>query len=142
MLKRAAADRGVMGTLVGAGVGGASYFATAKLAPKVPFLVGRWWAAPTALLILGHLAKRYSQETGQAVVGAAGSLMAFSYYVNAQTPAPAAQPAAASGIAPMQTGEAGAVARGGYGIAGALQEYRPSRTSAFRSRSAAGALVT
>lgn len=142
MLKRAAAEKGVMGTLVGAGVGAASYFATAKLAPKVPFLVGRWWATPTALLLAGHLVKRYSQETGQAVVGAAGSLMAFSYYVQASTPAPA--PAAtttpASGLS-VGVGEAGYVPRGGWGAAGALQEYRPSRTSAYR-RSAAGALVT
>ncbi len=143
MLKKAAAAKGVMGTLVGAGVGGASYFVTAKLAPKVAFLQGRWWAAPTALLVAGHLTKRYSVETGQAVVGAAGALMAFSYYV--QSSAAPATPAAAG----IFQGDAGAM-QVGPGDAGALQ-LGPGNTSAgyamysrgnTRVRGEAGALIT
>lgn len=148
MLKRAAAEKGVMGTLVGAGVGGASYFAAAKLAPKVSFLASRWWATPTALLVAGHLVKRYSQETGQAVVGASGALLAFSYYVQSATPVTTTtttRAAPASGLG-VGVGEAGYVVRGGWGAAGALQQagalsqYHASRTSAYR-RSPAGALV-
>jgi hypothetical protein len=137
MLKRAAASKGVMGTLVGAGVGGAAYFATAKLAPKVSFLQGRWWATPTALLVVGHLAKRYSQETGQAVVGAAGALFAFSYYVQS----------AGTGTTPATTTTtpASGIMQGNAGYAdtaGALM-MGPGRSSAgYTRRSMAGALIT
>ena len=147
MLKKAAASKGVWGTLVGAGVGGAAYFVAAKAAPKIPVLQGRWWATPTALLLLGHLTKRYSQETGQAVVGAAGALMAFSYYLQAAAAPAATTTAPASGLF---QGEAGAYGSVGPGDAGALQ-LGPGNTSAgytmfSRSgriaRSEAGALIT
>jgi hypothetical protein len=146
MIKRAAASKGVMGSVVGLGVGGASYFVAAKVGPKISFLQGRWWALPTALAVAGHVTKRWSPETGQAVVGAAGALMAFSYYVNASA-APSASTAAAKGLNP---GEAGRIPDGAYGSAGALQ-MGPGRSSAGYTgaytnspyrRSDAGALVT
>lgn len=143
MIKRAAASKGVMGSVVGLGVGGASYFVAAKVGPKISFLQGRWWALPTALAVAGHVTKRWSPETGQAVVGAAGALMAFSYYVNASQPSAAP----AKGLNP---GEAGRIPDGAYASAGALQMgpgrnssgYTGPYTNSPYRRSDAGALVT
>src|ERR1700687_3905234 len=132
------AAKGVMGSLVGAGVGGAAYFAAAKLGPKVTFFQGRWWAMPSALIVLGHIGKRWSPESGQAVVGAGGALLAFSYYVTKSgttTTTPAATPAKGAGYysTPYLQSSAGAVNQGeagrNYGDAGALM-LGPGRTSA------------
>src|ERR1700682_3316588 len=87
------ATKGVMGSLVGAGVGGAAYFAAAKLGPKVTFFQGRWWAMPSALIVLGHIGKRWSPDSGQAGVGAGGALLAFSYYGTKSGPTPTPRPA-------------------------------------------------
>jgi hypothetical protein len=136
-MKKMAADKGVMGTLVQGGVGGAAYFVAAKVGPKVTFLQSRWWALPTAMLVTGHLVKRWSPESGAAVVGAAGAMMAMSYYVNAS--GPTANPAPATGVF---QGEAGAYGSVGPGDAGALM-LGPGRTSAgYTRRSEAGALIT
>ena len=95
----------ITGTIVGAGVGAAAFFVATKAAQSLSFLQGKWWAAPVALLVAGHIAKRWSNPAGQAVVGAAGALLAFSYYVQSQTSntQPTTQPAS------------------GFGSAGALQ---------------------
>jgi hypothetical protein len=77
---------GVVNTLVGAGIGGAAFYAATFAAQKIAFLQSRWWATPLALLVLGHVMKRWSPATGQAVVGAAGALLAFSYYVQKNPP--------------------------------------------------------
>lgn len=162
MLKRAAASKGVMGSLVGTGVGAAAYFATAKLAPKVTFLQGRWWATPTAMIVAGHILKRYSQESGQAVVGAGGAMLAMSYSMQAPA-AKATKATAGYGSTPYLQAEAGSdlqpygsTAYGGqsgyaslqgeagraYGDAGALS-LGPGRNSRnFTRAGEAGALVT
>jgi hypothetical protein len=138
MLRKAAAAKGVMGTLVQTGVGGAAYFATAKVAPKISFLQGRWWATPAALALVGHLVKRWSPESGSAVCGSAGTLFAMSYYMNAAT-APAVAPA--KGLGYLGPGEAGST-YGQAGTAGALQ-LGPGRNSRNYVRAGeAGALIT
>ncbi len=155
------AAKGAMGSLVGMGVGAAAYYGTAKVGPAVPFLASRWYAAPLALALVGHVAKRWSPESGQAVVGAAGALFAFSYYVNksgTQTVTPSTTSTttttttpATSGLAgyystqPMQS-SAGALPSYGeagrnYGDAGALMRGRRAVGSPGR-RSEAGLLVT
>lgn len=138
-MKHLAASKGVTGSLVGAGVGAASYFVAAKVGPKIPVLQGRWWALPSALLVAGHLTKRYSQETGQAVVGAAGALLAFSYFVQAQTtanPSATTAPAAAKGFS-----DAGALTMPTYAPSLPASRYR-GRAGAGSAYSEAGALVT
>jgi hypothetical protein len=152
------AAKGAMGSLVGLGVGGAAYYATAKVGPSVPFLAQRWYAAPLALALVGHIAKRWSPESGQAVVGAAGALFAFSYYVNkngTMTVTPSATTTttttpATSGLSgyystPGLQSSAGSINQGeagrSYGDAGALMRGRRA-AGALMGRSEAGLLVT
>lgn len=105
MLKRiadSAGGKGIVPTLVGTGVGAAAFYGATYASQHVQFLQSRWWATPTALVLLGHVAKRWSMPTGQAAVGAGGALLGFSYYVQSQAnanpqtaPAPAPAPAGA-----------------------------------------------
>jgi hypothetical protein len=134
-MKKLEPNKGVMGTVVQGGVGGASYFIASKIAPKVSFLQTRWWALPTTMLVAGHLTKRWSPESGAAVCGAAGALMAMSYYMNASVPA---QNQPAKGVF---QGEAGAYGSVGPGDAGALQ-LSQGPASRYVRRSEAGALIT
>lgn len=127
----------VVGTLVQGGVGGAAYFVAAKLGPKVQFFQDRWWALPTTMLVAGHVLKRWSGESGAAVCGAAGAMMAQSYYVQA------GQPAAAPAASGIFQGEAGAYGYVGPGDAGALVQRPPTyRMGGRYARSEAGALIT
>jgi hypothetical protein len=114
----------VTSTLVGAGVGGAAYFAAMKAGQSLSFLQGRWWATPAALLIAGHLVKRWSEPTGQATVGAAGALLAMSYYVQSGSQLNAAHGAGDAGrLGPGYQRMPGYITAGarGVGDAGALR---------------------
>jgi hypothetical protein len=146
MAQKIMSGRAIMGTAVQGGVGGAAYFIAAKAGPKVQFFQSRWWALPSAMLLAGHVVKRWGPEAGSAVCGAAGAMMAMSYYVQQSTPQvqPGAAPAAGYGgygtagaYGPLGPGEAGAL----MGRAGALA-LPGNATSAYRRRSEAGALVT
>jgi hypothetical protein len=59
-MRKLAANKGVMGTVVQAGVGGAAYFVGAKAGANIKMLQGRWWAMPTALLVTAPRAARPS----------------------------------------------------------------------------------
>lgn len=136
-MRKLAASKGVMGTVVQGGVGGAAYFVGAKAGANIKMLQGRWWAMPTALLVGGHLVKRWSPESGAAVCGAAGALMAMSYWVNQPgSLGPPANPA--SGVF---QGEAGAYGGIQPGDAGALM-LGSGPASRYTRRSEAGALIT
>jgi len=135
MARKIMTGREIAGTLVQGGVGGAAYFIAAKAGPKVHVFQSRWWALPGAMLMSGHVLKRWAPESGSAVCGAAGAMMAMSYYVQASQTAQT-QPAAGF------QGEAGAYGYVGPGDAGALQ-LPGNATSAYRRRrSEAGALIT
>lgn len=150
------AAKSVMGSIVGMGVGGAAYYGAAKLGPSVPALASRWYAMPLALALVGHVAKRWSPESGQAVVGAAGALFAFSYYVNksgTQTVTPAATTSTSSGLGAgrnygdagyysTQALQSGAGGPPSQGTAGALMRGRRAAGALVRGRSEAGLLVT
>jgi hypothetical protein len=134
--------KGVGGTIVGAGVGAATYFAAVKLGPNITFLQGRWWAMPTALLVAGHLVKLKAQEAGAAMTGAAGALLGFSYYVQSSatptattTTTTTTTPATPASPAPATAGMA--IPPGAYAHAGI-----PSPPYAFYGHAggAAGAL--
>jgi hypothetical protein len=159
MFKRMAEHAGkgtIVGTMVGTGIGAASFYGATKLAEKVTWFQGRWWAAPAALVIAGHVAKRWSNPTGQAAVGAGGALLAMSYYVQAQSGASAAPPA--KGFYGYGYGEAAGtydnpdnMMTGGYGAGALMRPSNPASPGANppgttfvreRRRSEAGALMS
>jgi hypothetical protein len=147
MIRKAAAAKGVVGTLVQAGVGGAAYFAASKLAPKVQFLQGRWWATPSSLILAGHLIKRWSPESGAAVVGMGGALFAMGYYMRAPAAKGAAGylgvPTGEAGYLGASPGSAGALMTAGATPRGSIRSYGAGgRPSAYGVRSEAGALMT
>lgn len=138
------------GSLVAAGVGGATFFATAKAAENISFLQSRWWAGPAAAIAAGHLLKGVSKTAGTAAVGAGGALIAFSYYVNKSQAQP--QQAPAQGL---RAGDAGALVAGpgeagalvGRGARGSMTSFRGGYAgrgspSAYSRRSMAGMLVS
>jgi hypothetical protein len=141
----------IMGTVVQGGVGGAAYFVAAKAGPKVAFFQTRWWALPSAMLLGGHVIKRWGPEAGSAVCGAAGAMLAMSYYVQASGTATQPGTAPASGVFQGEAGAFGYVGPGDAGrmnypdptAAGAMQlPQGPASRYVMRRRSEAGALIT
>jgi hypothetical protein len=73
--------KAIVPTLRGAGVGAAARLLETFGKQKVQFLVDHWYAAPAALLLLGHVAKRKPKlaADGQALIGAAGYAAMIAY---------------------------------------------------------------
>lgn len=120
---------------VALGLGGAAFFAATKAAQNISFLQSKWYATPVALALVGHAGKSISKTGGTAVVGAAGALFAFSYYVNQQPQANPPNQAPAQGLG--RAGDAGALVQGsqfpvGAGEAGALQRGNPTGRAAMQ----------
>jgi hypothetical protein len=111
---------GIGAALVALGVGGATYFAAAKGAQSITALQGKWWYTPLAVGAIGAgvAIKTKYKSSGIAILGAAGALGAFSYYVQSQSNQPAPTPPAQG----MRAGDAGELVNPGE--AGALMQGR------------------
>ena len=75
------AAKSIAGTATQGGVGAAARIVETLAKQKIAFLAPHWYAAPAALLVLGHVAKRKPKfaTMGVALAGAAGYALMIGY---------------------------------------------------------------
>lgn len=66
--------KGAGGSVIGAGVGAATSFASSMASARVDFLKAgnNWWATPAVLVLIGHFLKKKNPALGYGILGAAG----------------------------------------------------------------------